>query len=193
VGGIVELLSRVDRELWIVTAAAEARRGGLVATFVTPASIAEGFPRVLVGVARQHFTWELIESSGAFALHVIGEEHLEWVWRFGLASGRDGDKFGGLALRDGATGSPILVDALGWLDCRVEERMLTGDRTIYLAEVVAGGMQRQEAPLTMSRLLQRAAPEKLNQLKKQLERDAGIDAEAIRDWKEKRTAPAHRP
>ena len=77
-------------------------------------------PRVLIGLARQHYTWELVEASGAFALHLMGEEHLEWVWRFGLQSGRDQDKYAGLVFHTAASGSPLLRDALGWLDCRVE-------------------------------------------------------------------------
>ena len=36
----------------------------------------------------------------------------------------------------GPSGSPILGGAAGWLDCRVEARLETGDRTVYLAEVV---------------------------------------------------------
>src|SRR5258708_6417143 len=103
------VFEQLDPVLWIVTARAENRRGGLVATFVNqaslcplwprgdgPAATAPEAPRVLVGVARQHHTWELIEASGAFALHLLGEEHTEWVARFGLPSGREGDKLDGL-------------------------------------------------------------------------------------------------
>src|SRR5436309_14934731 len=130
------LFAQVDRQLWLVTAAAGACRGGLIATFVSEASIVPDLPRVVVGLARHHHTWELVEASGAFALHLLGEEQLPWVWQFGLQSGRDADKLAGLAVRSGSTGSPLLSDALRWLDCRVEARRETGDRTLYLAEVV---------------------------------------------------------
>src|SRR5579884_862757 len=113
-----DLLSSLDRELWLITAAAGDRQGGLVATFVSPASIVRELPRVLVGLARQHHTWELVEASGAFALHRVGEEQADWVWRFGLQTGRAADKLHGLAWQPGRTGSPLLADALGWLDCR---------------------------------------------------------------------------
>src|SRR5213078_3800168 len=147
----LEILDRLDRELWLVTAQAGGRRGGLVATFVTSASIVPEMPRMLVGLARQHHTWGLVEQSGALALHLIGEEHLEWVWRFGLASGRDGDKFAGLAVTAGQTGSPLLTGALAWLDCRVEARLETGDRTVFLAEVLAGAGAKGGPPLTLKR------------------------------------------
>ena len=111
-----------------MTAAADVNRGGLIATFVSQASIVPELPRVVIGIARQHFTWQLIEQTGAFALHLLGDEHLPWVWRFGLRSGRQGDKLDGIASRAGKTGSPILPDALAWLEARVEGRLDTGDR-----------------------------------------------------------------
>jgi flavin reductase (DIM6/NTAB) family NADH-FMN oxidoreductase RutF len=177
------LFALTDRELWVVTAAAGGRRGGLVATFVSQASIVPELPRVLVGIARQHHTWGLIEASGAFALHLLGEEHLEWVWRFGLRSGRQGDKLDGLTVTVGTTGSPILGEALAWLDCRVEARLDTGDRTVYLGEVVGGTVRRPGSPLTARRMAALAPPERLRQLQEQMTHDIQSDAAAIRAWR----------
>src|SRR5215831_15768169 len=100
---IANVFAQLDRELWLLTAAAGDRRGGLIATFVSQASIVPEMPRVLVGLARQHHTWGLVEAAGAFALHLLAEDQLDRVWRFGLESGRDGDKLAGLPVRVGAT------------------------------------------------------------------------------------------
>src|SRR4051812_18363617 len=108
------LLARLDRELWVVTARDGVRRGGLVATFVSQASIVPDLPRMLVGVARQHFTWGLIEASGAFALHLVRPDQVDWVWRFGLKTGRETDKLDGLETEVRASGAPILSAAPGW-------------------------------------------------------------------------------
>jgi flavin reductase (DIM6/NTAB) family NADH-FMN oxidoreductase RutF len=180
------LFEGLDRELWIVTARAGAESGGLVATFVSDASIVRDFPRVIVGLAHQHRTWELVEASDALALHLIGEEHIDWVWRFGLRSGRDEHKLQGLRVGAGRTGSPVLLDALGWLDCRVESRMDTGDRTVYLAEVIDARQPSSAPPLTLKRLLQLAPAAKLRELNAQREHDSHIDAEAIRIWRRHR-------
>jgi len=178
------LFTRTDRELWLLTAAAGSRRGGLIATFVNQASIVPDLPRVVAGIAKQHHTWQLIEASGAFALHLLGEEHLDWVWRFGLRSGRDLDKFESLSTTTAATGSPIVTDALGWLDFRVESRMDSGDRTIYLAAVLAGEVTRGGTPLTAQRMIQLAPPERLQELKEQMTHDIAIDQTAIRALRE---------
>lgn|SRR5262245_3624166 len=182
-----DVLERTDPELWIVTARAGERRGGLVATFVNAATIAPEFPRVVVGLACQHYTWQLVEASNAFALHLIDEAHTEWVWRFGLRSGRDTDKLDDLEWHAGITGSPLLDEALGWLDCRIESRMHTGDRTIYLAEVVDARSFLTGAPLTLQRILQDATPEQRQELRRQRMHDARIDAEAIKAWRIRRT------
>jgi flavin reductase (DIM6/NTAB) family NADH-FMN oxidoreductase RutF len=180
---ISALFADLDRELWLATAAAGAHRGGLIATFVSQASIVPELPRVLVGIARQHYTWQLIEQTGTFALHLLGDEHLPWVWRFGLQSGRHGDKLDGIATREGKTGSPLLPGALAWLEARVEGRLDTGDRTIFLGEVLDGQWQRQARPLTLQRLLQLAPSEKLQEMKEQMTRDRAVDAAAIRAWR----------
>jgi flavin reductase (DIM6/NTAB) family NADH-FMN oxidoreductase RutF len=140
----------------------------------------------VVGLAKQHQTWELVEASGAFALHLIGEQHLGWVWRFGLESGRDADKFQGLPVHSEVTGSPLLDDAIGWLDCRVEARLDSGDRTLYLAEVVQSRVTHFGPPLTQRRLFEVAPQERLAELKRQLHTDSYLDADAIRAWREQR-------
>src|SRR5438552_135293 len=98
------LFAWLDQEVWLVTAQAADRRSGLIATFVNQASIVPDLPRVLVALSKQHFTWELVEASGAFALHLLAEEQIELVWRFGLESGRDTDKLAGLSVTTAVTG-----------------------------------------------------------------------------------------
>ena len=171
---ITDILRLPDRELWLVTAEHAERRGGLIATFVSNASIVPDLPRMLVGIAKQHHTWSLIEASRTFTLHLLDESHLDWVWRFGLPSGHDADKF---------ADAPSL-DAVAWLTCRVETSLDTGDRTLYLAEVLEGKLEKPTSPLTLKRLLQLAPPERLGELRAAMARDAVVDAAAIRAWRE---------
>lgn len=182
--GVNRLFDQVDPPLWVVTAADGSRRGGMIATFVSQASIVPAMPRVLVGIARPHQTWELVEGSGAFGLHLLGEGQLDWVWRFGAETGRgSGDKLEGLAVGVEATGAPILDEAPGWLDCRVESRLETGDRTVYLAAVVAGALRSDEPPLRVGRMLAMAPADRLAAIQGRLEHDIAVDAEAIAAWR----------
>lgn len=184
------LFAWLDRELWLVTSQAGPRRGGLIATFVNQASLTQELPRVVVGLARQHHTWELIEESGAFGLHLLGQDNVSWVQHFGLRSGRDIDKLDGFSLQTAITGSPLLGESIGWLDCQVESRLHIGDRTLFLAQVVQSQVTNYGPPLTLKQMQQALPPDVLAELKRLMHRDSQIDAQAIRAWREQNGIPS---
>jgi flavin reductase (DIM6/NTAB) family NADH-FMN oxidoreductase RutF len=132
---IESVLRLVDREVWIITASNGARRGGLTATWVLPASVDRQRPMLVAGIATNHFTAELIDAQRAFAAHLLRADQLELAWNFARDSGRDRDKLSGLRLITLETGSPILADCLACCDCRVVSRYDTGDRVLYWADV----------------------------------------------------------
>jgi flavin reductase (DIM6/NTAB) family NADH-FMN oxidoreductase RutF len=182
-----EIFAALDRELWLITARAGERTSGLIATYVSRVSLVPALPRVTIALAKHHLTHELIEESSAFCMHLTDESQIDWVWRFGIPSGRKVDKLWGLVTSTGESGSPILTSALAWLDCRVETRFDTGDRTVYLAEVLDAGRRMPDAgsavPLTLKRLLELAPAERLREMKHALERDMELDRTAILDWR----------
>jgi flavin reductase (DIM6/NTAB) family NADH-FMN oxidoreductase RutF len=184
VAQIQRVYAQLAPPLWVVTSADGNRRGGLIATTVAQASIVGAMPRQLITVNKRHNTHALIERSGAFAMHLIDETQLELVWRFGLQSGRDVDKFAGLVFCTGSTASPVLPEALAWFDCRVEARMDSGDRTVYLAAVVDSRLERTDPPLTSPRLFDLAPPDKQKIMDEQYQRDAHKDAESIQQWRD---------
>lgn len=178
-----------DPQLWLVTAAESPEpgspRGGCIATHVDRASIVRDLPRLVAGIARQHHTWRMIEASGCFAVALLPESSLDLVWRFGLASGKDADKYAGLPDARTPLGSPRLDGTLAWLDCRVERSMNTGDRTLYLAEIAGGGvLDNSVKPLTAGRLMELAPADKRAELDRLYARDGGIDAAAIQAWRD---------
>jgi flavin reductase (DIM6/NTAB) family NADH-FMN oxidoreductase RutF len=181
-----KVYAQLDPPLWLVTAADGDRRGGMIATTVAQASIVSEMPRQLITVDKRHNTHALIEGSGAFAMHLIDETQLDLVWRFGLQTGHDVDKFAGLPFRTGATGSPLLPEALAWFDCRVEARMEAGDRTVYLAAVVDGRLERNDPPLTNRRFFEIAPLDKQKIMSEQYDQDARLDAVSIQQWRDKK-------
>ena len=161
---IESIFRLVNREIWIVTAADGPRCGGLVATWVSQASIDRDKPVVLIGIAPNHFTAELIDASQSFALHLISRDAIELAWNFALGSGRDRDKLAGIASARGVTGSPLLRDALAFLECRVFARLASGDRVYYWADIVDSGQPRTGTPLTEQQLIAAATDEQKQQL-----------------------------
>jgi flavin reductase (DIM6/NTAB) family NADH-FMN oxidoreductase RutF len=126
-----------------VTTVAGGRANGCIALSPGSGSIVPEAPRVTVGLTTFNLTHDMVRESGVFAVHLLGADDgiidasLEIIQSLGGSSGRDGDKLGGLATRKGVTGSPILLDALSYLEGRVIDSLVTEENTIFLADVVA--------------------------------------------------------
>jgi flavin reductase (DIM6/NTAB) family NADH-FMN oxidoreductase RutF len=167
----------MDREVWVVTAASAERRGGLLATWVSPASIDDTRPRVMVGISPSHFTGELITESRSFALHLLRRDQASLGLSFAIGSGRDRDKFAQIPfVPSESTGAPLLAECLAWLDCRVVAQLPTGDRIYYWAEVIDGQEQEMGEPLREREFIGSATAEQ----QAQLGRDRLADATRLR-------------
>jgi flavin reductase (DIM6/NTAB) family NADH-FMN oxidoreductase RutF len=128
----------LDREVWVVTAAAGGKRGGLTATWVSPVSIDANRPMLLAGLAPNHHTAELVRGGKAFAAHLLRPDQAELAFQMAANSGRNRDKLAGLTLQAGETGCPLLVDCAARFECRVMGEYDAGDRWFFWADIVAG-------------------------------------------------------
>ena len=109
------------------------------------ASVSPEPPLVAVIIDHRHKASPLLADPAAvFAVSVLGQEQTELSNRFAWV--KDEDRF--LAGRWGtaATGAPILLDALAWIDCTVFARHPAGTHTVYLGEVQAAGVPNPDAP-----------------------------------------------
>lgn len=116
---------------------------GLTASAVTSVSLEPTLVLVCVDRSSESHAW--IERSGAYALNVLEGGRGETLARRFAVSGND-DKFRGTAWHAERTGSPVLDEALAWLDCRVESAYRAGDHTIFVGEVVSADT-REGTPL----------------------------------------------
>jgi flavin reductase (DIM6/NTAB) family NADH-FMN oxidoreductase RutF len=91
---------------------------------------------VLVCVEKNADTHNCIRAAGFFAVSILGNDDERIARRF--AASEVDRKFDGLAYRAETTGSPVLNQALGWVDCRVHAEYEGGDHTIFVGNVVAG-------------------------------------------------------
>jgi flavin reductase (DIM6/NTAB) family NADH-FMN oxidoreductase RutF len=138
-------------QLWSPIAAVTSRWGQVVnaqiAVAVGAASIVPSMPRVIVQIYKTNYSHELIYGSKAFALSFLRVDQLQHIKDFGLVSGRDVDKLAGVPYSLKASGSPVLEDCWGYLDCRVVNAMDGGDMTCFLGEVLDGDTLSEGEPL----------------------------------------------
>ena len=135
--------------LHAVTAAHGGEVAMMTANFVTQASFTP--PHVTLAVEVDSHTHRLIEASRAFAVNVYGADQRDLAGRLGRQTAKLPDKIEGIAWRAGpATGSPLVEGCLGWVECRVTGSLPSGDHTVYVAEVVEAGVNREGTPLAMA-------------------------------------------
>ena len=130
-----DLLHKLPYGLYVLTSAAGAERGGMLVTWVTQASFDP--PLLAVAVMNTAHTTGVMKESGTFALNFMPDEQRTEAGAFGKKFAKVGDKFADYPLHPGAaTGSPILEDALGYLECRITGWLPGGDHDVALAEIV---------------------------------------------------------
>jgi flavin reductase (DIM6/NTAB) family NADH-FMN oxidoreductase RutF len=126
-----------------VTTVSGGRVNGLMSLSAGSGGIIREAPRVTISLTKFNFSHELVKESGVFAMHLLAasdellEASLNILMTLGGSSGRDGDKMAGLNWKPGVTGSPILTDALAYVEGRVVGELDNEENTIFLADVVA--------------------------------------------------------
>jgi flavin reductase (DIM6/NTAB) family NADH-FMN oxidoreductase RutF len=107
-------------------------------------------PMVMVAVENDGRSIDMMRHSGAFAVNVYESGQREFAGHFGRRSKTNPDKMAGQSYESGATGAPLLTDALGYLECAIRAEAPAGDHTVFIGEVVEAGVRREGAPLTMA-------------------------------------------
>lgn len=106
--------------------------------------------RVVIGINKNNLTNEYIKESGVFTVCILGREHGDMARHFGYRSGREVDKFEGVSYAAGVTGAPIIDRCIAYLECRVDRELSVdvGTHTMFVGEVVEGGVKSEEDPMT---------------------------------------------
>ena len=144
---IAPLMGQLWSPIAAVTSRWQGKPNAQIAVAIGAASIVPNMPRVMVQIYKRNYSHDLIYQSGAFALNFLRQDQLHLIKDFGLVSGRDQDKLSGIAYELRNTGSPVLEECWGYMDCRVVNAMDGGDMTCFLGEVVDGETITQGEPL----------------------------------------------
>ncbi|GAC1659210.1 MAG: hypothetical protein NVS4B3_27200 [Gemmatimonadaceae bacterium] len=135
---IVDLFRTLTYGVYVIGVARGRRHNAFTAAWVMQVS----FDPLLVAVCinPEHASYALLREGRAFSVNVLRAGQLEIARHFGTRSGRAGDKLGTIAWRPARTGSPILVDALAYVECRVTRTVRSGDHRVVLGTVISGAI-----------------------------------------------------
>src|SRR5680860_675471 len=131
--------------LYIVGSRAGDRRNGMTLTWATQLS----FDPKLLGIAVEDaaFTHELIAEGGVFSLNILDREDRAIVRKFTkpVEVDLEAKTLNEIPFHDGATGAPVLDQAVAYVECEVRQSVDIGGHTLFIGEIVAAGFQKDEA------------------------------------------------
>ena len=137
-------LGRISSGLYVITAGRQEVKGAMVASWVSQASFKPlGFT---VAVAKDRAIESLMQVGDTFVLNILEEgNHLGLMKHFLKRFAPGADRFEGVKTYTAENGSPILADALAYLECEVASRMETSDHWIVYCVAKDGKVSDQEA------------------------------------------------
>lgn len=130
-------MGRLSGGLYILTAQKGDVNGAMLASWVTQASFEPlGFT---VAVAKDRAIESLMQVGDRFVLNILEEGNYQHLMKHFLKRFKPGeDRFAGIKTQTAENGSPILGDALAYLECEVVSRMETSDHWIVYSKVDRG-------------------------------------------------------
>jgi flavin reductase (DIM6/NTAB) family NADH-FMN oxidoreductase RutF len=137
-----ELLGRYPTGVCVVTVDAGGQRLGL--TIGSLVSLSLDPPLVGFGVSREAAMHELLREAGGCAISLLAQGQ-EWLAQHFARGVPPIAMWHGVATAQGASGAPLLVGALGWLECSLRDEVVAGTHTFFVCDV-CGVELGQDAP-----------------------------------------------
>ena len=137
-------LGRISGGLYIITAQKADVSGAMLASWVTQASFKP--LGLTIAVAKDRAIESMMHAGDKFVLNVLEEGNYQTLMRHFLKRFAPGaDRFAGVKTQPATNGSPILTDALAYMECQVVSRMELSDHHIVYAIVDNGRVSNPDA------------------------------------------------
>ncbi len=137
-------LGRISGGLYIITAQKGEVSSAMLASWVTQASFKP--LGLTIAVAKDRAIESMMHAGDKFVLNVLEEGNYQSLMKHFLKRFAPGaDRFAGVKTQPATNGSPILTDALAYMECEVVSRMELSDHHIVYAIVDNGRVSNPEA------------------------------------------------
>ncbi|CAN5765298.1 hypothetical protein BH20ACT4_BH20ACT4_07880 [soil metagenome] len=141
-----ELLNRITWKIPNALALVGSRAGdewnAMTTSWITQVSMEPVL--IAVSVDNEAVTHRLIRDGGSFTLNLWSSEDTKPFVKFSKPALRDeadgAMTLNGRAVREAATGAPVFIEALAWLDCEVRHEHDYGTHTLFVGAPVDGGI-----------------------------------------------------
>ena len=138
-------LGRLSSGLYILTTSHGNLSSAMLASWVAQASFKP--LGITVAVARDRAIESLLHVGDRFVLNVLEEGNYQPLMKHFLKRFPPGaDRFEGVRTYPATNGSPILADALAYIECEVARRVECGDHWLIYSTVSVGRVSKPDAP-----------------------------------------------
>ncbi|HEY6136384.1 MAG TPA: flavin reductase family protein [Thermoanaerobaculia bacterium] len=134
--------------LYVVTVSFDGEDHAMTANWLTQAAFDP--PMVVVAIENTSRTIGMIRNSHHFAVNLLLSGQRELAGKLGRSAEQAPQKLKGIKTKPApVSGAPVLVDGLGWVECRVVATLPAGDHTLVLGEILNAGVEHEGEPLTL--------------------------------------------
>jgi flavin reductase (DIM6/NTAB) family NADH-FMN oxidoreductase RutF len=106
-------------------------------------------PMVAIAVHNKHQSARLLNEAPAFVINILTDNGVAVAKAYYGPAESGYQKLQAKEVTAApATGTPVLAGASGWLDCKIVNRVVTGNHTLYVGEVLAASPGDSGAILT---------------------------------------------
>src|SRR5437867_11775015 len=120
--------------MYVVTTSDGDDVGAFTADWLTQVSFE---PKLIaLSVEQDAHSLGVLRKSRVFAVNVLETGQRELAGQFGRATAKVGNKLQSYPYTRGSTGSPLLAEALGAIECRVVHEHPAGDHVLLVGVVV---------------------------------------------------------
>ncbi|BAY08845.1 diflavin flavoprotein [Calothrix sp. NIES-2098] len=137
-------LGRISNGLYIITTKKGEVQSAMLASWVTQASLNP--LGVAIAVSKDRAIESLMHVGDRFVLNVLEEGNYQGLMKHFLKRFAPGaDRFAGVKTYPAINGSPILAEALAYVECEITSRMDCGDHWIIYSTVQTGRVAKVNA------------------------------------------------
>lgn len=130
-------IGRISGGLYIITAKKGDLSSAMLASWVTQASFDP--PGITISVAKDRAIESLMQVGDTFVLNILEEGKYQPLMKHFLKRFPPGaDRFEGINIQTANNSSPILTEALAYLECEVLSRMECSDHWVVYSQITTG-------------------------------------------------------
>ncbi|MAF50761.1 MAG: flavin reductase [Nanoarchaeota archaeon] len=131
---MIDVFSKFKSGVYVVTTVIDGLKYGWTVSWVSKVSFKP--PLVMISIGKNKKDHEKFEEAEVFAVNVMGENGIEVARHFGLSSGENVNNFKEIDFIELKTGSPVLKECVGAIDCKIVKTVDAGDHVVFIGEVL---------------------------------------------------------